>query len=461
MRCTGCAIVLVLLGGCLTEPGELAAPPAPVIDRADPSPGSGNALSAAVAVRLRYADSAIVRFGTVHGAALDSATPAVKVEGDSALIPVLGLLPGTAYALRVTVYGPGGVGRSELLHVTTDTLPSDLPRYAAGGADPSPGYLVFAAGGYGLAIDNTGRIVWYVRLPDPATLNFQPQPTGRYYTRPIAADQGNPAPWLEIDPLGRVTRTLGCARGLVPRFHDLIAVPDGSYWVMCDETRTIDLSAVGGVAGAQVTGTVIQHMSAAGGLLFEWRPFEHFEITDLDAAGRAGPSVNWTHGNALDLDADGNLVVSFRSLSELTTIDTRTGAVVWRMGGLRNQFVFGEAPPPFSRQHGVRLTAGGDLLLLDNLGHAAGSRGERYAVDPATRSARLLVSYVPSVPTVAALGGTTQDLPNGHTLVAFGNGGRVEEYDAAGRMVWQIEGNAGYVFRAQRIRSLYTPGVGD
>jgi hypothetical protein len=26
--------------------------------------------------------------------------------------------------------------------------------------------------------------------------------------------------------------------------------------------------------------------------------------------------------------------------------------------------------------------------------------------------------------------------------------------------VWQIEGNAGYVFRAQRIRSLYHPEVG-
>ena len=32
-------------------------------------------------------------------------------------------------------------------------------------------------------------------------------------------------------------------------------------------------------------------------------------------------------------------------------------------------------------------------------------------------------------------------------------------YDAAGRITWRISGNAGYVFRAQRVRSLYAPGV--
>jgi hypothetical protein len=45
-------------------------------------------------------------------------------------------------------------------------------------------------------------------------------------------------------------------------------------------------------------------------------------------------------------------------------------------------------------------------------------------------------------------------------MVSFGTEGRVQEVDAEGRVVWQIEGNPGYVFRAQRIRSLYNPGLG-
>jgi hypothetical protein len=68
----------------------------------------------------------------------------------------------------------------------------------------------------------------------------------------------------------------------------------------------------------------------------------------------------------------------------------------------------------------------------------------------------------PAAPLILGLilGGTTQDLPGGRTLVSYGSGGRVEEYDAAGAIVWRIEGDAGYVFRAQRIRSLYHPGIG-
>ena len=79
----------------------------------------------------------------------------------------------------------------------------------------------------------------------------------------------------------------------------------------------------------------------------------------MDQETRSGPTVNWTHGNALDLDADGNLLVSFRSLSEITKIDTRTGEVLWRMGGLRNQFTFPDSGPPFLRQHGVRVAPAG------------------------------------------------------------------------------------------------------
>jgi Arylsulfotransferase (ASST) len=300
-------------------------------------------------------------------------------------------------------------------------------------------------------------VVWYVHYGDQPSLNFQAQPNGRYVARPFTTDPSDGV--LEFDPLGTVTRRLRCARGLRARFHDLLVEPDGAYWLMCDETRVMDLSGVGGVPDAAVTGTVVQHIDAAGDMAFEWSPFDHFDITDVDAETRSGPMVNWTHGNALDLDPDGNLVVSFRSLSEITKIDTRTGAILWRMGGLRNQFAFPDSGPPFLRQHGVRV-ANGELVLLDNFGEVDGSRAERYMLDEAGRTERLTQTYAPTSVVRATLGGTTQSLPDGHTLVAFGDGGAVQEFDGNGAVVWQIEGNTGYVFRAQRIRSLYHPEIG-
>lgn len=223
----------------------------------------------------------------------------------------------------------------------------------------------------------------------------------------------------------------------------------------------MDLTADGGVAGARVTGTVVQHVGPDGVLLFEWNPFDHFAITDVEPAERTGANVNWMHGNAIDLDVDGNLLASFRNLGEITKIDTRTGAVIWRMGGRRNQFTFLDTPmPAFAHQHGVRRYGGGALVILDNVGNPSESRAERYVVDEAARTARLAHSYgsVPGV--VTQIGGSVQPLTGGRTLVSFGTEGRVEEYDADGRVTWSIQGNAGYVFRAQRIRSLYAPGVG-
>lgn len=452
---TGVA-ALVALAGC----GEATetTPPAPEVAGAAVASRPGNVLSLVVTGQALYADSAAVRYGR-GSEPLDSVTPAAPGTGGELALPVLGLLPDTEYALRLVAYGPGGTSTSEPLRARTGSLPGDLPRYRAGGPAPSPGYVLFSTGWYGIVMDDTGRVVWYVRFAEGPSLNFQAQPNGRYIARPTTPDTSDIEPLLELDPLGDVTRRLGCAGGLRPRFHDALVEPDGSYWLMCDETRTMDLSAVGGVPAAAVTGTVVQHLDAAGALLFEWSTFDHFEITDLEPAARAGPTVNWTHGNALDLDDEGNLLVSFRSLSEVTKVDTRTGGVLWRMGGSRNEFTFSESGEPFLRQHGVRAWGGG-LVLLDNFGQTEGSRAERYALDEGARTARLVGRYEPTYPTRAGLGGTTQRLPDGHTLVAFGDGGALQEFDEEGGVAWEIEGDAGYVFRAQRIRSLYHPEVG-
>jgi hypothetical protein len=99
-------------------------------------------------------------------------------------------------------------------------------------------------------------------------------------------------------------------------------------------------------------------------------------------------------------------------------------------------------------------------MLLDNLGDPATSRAEQVQVDEVGYTVRIGGTAAPAPATIAQLGGTTQPLPGGRVLVAFGNGNRVQEFDDGGEIVWQIQGNSGYVFRATRIRSLYNPGYG-
>ncbi|HSJ15535.1 MAG TPA: arylsulfotransferase family protein [Longimicrobiales bacterium] len=451
---------LLIAAGCTSDGTGLVHEPAPEIAGSAASAGNHNVLSATVSVNVIHAESVAVRYRLTDDAEAQI-TPAVMPADGSATVPVLGLLPDREYLLEAVAFGSTRVASGSVLPFTTGSLPDDLPSYAVAGDDPTPGFVVMAAGPYGLAIDNAGRVVWYRRFDSGPGLNFQAQPTGRYTALQPAAAPDAPAGWIEVDPLGAAVRVFTCARGLQPRFHDLLSEPDGSYWLLCDETRTMDLSGVGGLPGARVTGTIIQRVGATGALLFEWSVFDHFQIADLHPDELALPSINWTHGNALDLDYDGNLLVSFRNLSEITKIDVRTGAVLWRMGGVRNQFLFHDTPlPPFTRQHSVRATTPGSVLLLDNLGDPAGTQAEWYAYDAAARTTRLIASYRSNASVIAQVGGTAQRLPRGRTLVSFGNGAHVAEYDDSGTEVWRIV-NPGYVFRAQRIQSLYAPGVGS
>ena len=449
-----------LLSGCVDS---VSPPRPPIIHGAHLDANVHNVISAVVSVRAHYADSAVVFYRLVDDVmAEDIQTPAVALVAEAAEIPVLGLEPERRYAMTVVVYGKDdATALGGAFDFTTGALPADLPRFTAGGPSASSGYVLFASGAYTLVIDNGGRVVWYRRFENGPGLNFMAQPTGRYVVRPPTPEPGDIEPWLELDALGNITRTLTCANGLNARLHDLILHTDGSYRVLCDEIRTMDLTAHGGVAAARVTGTAVQHVAENGALISQWSPFDHFEITDVELAERTGQNVNWTHGNALELDADGNLLVSFRNLGEITKINAATGAVIWRLGGLRNQFTFIDAPAPaFARQHGARWAGPGNLVLLDNLGDPAQSRAERYIIDEESRSAWLARSYGSSPGVVTEIGGSVQPLARGRTLVSFGTAGRVEEYDADGRVMWRIEGNPGYVFRAQRILSLYEPGVG-
>jgi hypothetical protein len=447
---------------CAGDPTTPSTALLPIIRASSSATNSTNVLSATVIVDVRDADSVAVRFHLTDEISLsDSVTPDVRSSADAATIPVLGLLPSRRYSLRAVAYSDGGKTIGDEMLITTDTLPSDLPKYKASGEDPSAGYIVFAAGLYGIVIDNTGRVVWYHRFPYGAGLSFMAEPNGRYVAKPTNAVSAPNDPWVEIDILGNVTRSLGCAQNLASRPHDLIGQTDGSYWLMCDEMRTMDLASVGGVAAARVTGTMVQHLSSGGAVIFQWSAFDHFDITDGEPNDRKGATVNWTHGNAIDLDTDGNLLVSFRNLNEITKIDAVSGAVIWRMGGRRNQFSFFDSPSaPFAGQHSVRVSGIGEIAILDNVGMAGESRAKRFIINVPAHTAQLAGLYTASPGAVTLIGGSVQPTERRRTLVSFGTAGRVEEYDANGKVVWRIDGNAGYVFRAERILSLYAPGVG-
>ncbi|GIT32243.1 MAG: hypothetical protein Ct9H300mP2_3220 [Candidatus Neomarinimicrobiota bacterium] len=43
--------------------------------------------------------------------------------------------------------------------------------------------------------------------------------------------------------------------------------------------------------------------------------------------------IDYVHANAIELDNDGNILLSCRHMDEITKINHQTGEIIWRLGG--------------------------------------------------------------------------------------------------------------------------------
>ena len=99
--------------------------------------------------------------------------------------------------------------------------------------------------------------------------------------------------------------------------------------------------------------SVIQHVTAAGAVDFQWSSAAYAEETT--AAGNA----DYAHINSIDVQPNGDVLASFRHLSSVFLIASRAhdghqpGDVIWKLGGRASTFSFpaataGRAPstPP-------------------------------------------------------------------------------------------------------------------
>ncbi len=447
------ALLLAAAAGCVDEdPGGPAAEPLyrEAVVEANPQ----TVLAAAVRVRASGFDGARIRAFAL-GDTLEP-SPVFAFEGDSvARVPVLGMLPGRDYAIEVLLLEGAAEAAVDTVGFTTGALPGWIPPVTTTGTG-TPGLVALSLGDGVVIVDNAGAVRWY-RFSQNGNLNsFQAHPNGTYTLLDLADVLDRK--FRVLDAEGTEVGTLACV-GRPTRFHDVLVLEDGTAWLLCDETRTMDLSALGGDPAAQVTATVVQRRRPDGTVDFEWNAFDHFAITDQPAADRLGPAVNFTHGNAISLDTDGNLLLSFRSLNEVTKVAVPSGEVLWRLGGLAGGFTFANDPKGlFERQHGVRVAGPSVIQMLDN-GATAPSRMVRYLVNPETGVATMIWSFVDAPDVHTNIGGSTQVMAaSGGALVTFGTEGRVVETDAAGNRRWEVNGLEGrYVFRAERLASLYGP----
>ncbi len=279
--------------------------------------------------------------------------------------------------------------------------------------------------------------------------DFKQQPNGTYTYFSAAAGK-----FYAVDAALAVVDSFACGNGYTTDVHELRVLDDGHALLMSYDPQPVDMSAIvpGGNPAATVIGLVVQELDAAKNVVFQWRSWDHIPITDATHENLLAANIDYAHGNAIERDFDGHLLVSSRHLDEITKIDRQTGAILWRWGGKQNMFTFVGDTLPFSHQHHIRRLANGHYTLFDNGNFHTPhfSRAVEYALDQNAMTAEAVWEYRRTPDTYGNAMGSVQRLPNGSTLVAWGTGKPdVTEVNAQGLEVLTLELPAGtFTYRA-------------
>ena len=322
-------------------------------------------------------------------------TPAVPVK---APVPKRGIVP------KATVLGNGV------------SVPSDFPQVALSvNVNPSPGYLFLENGlnlssPYTMIMDNNGFPVWYRR---GRMYDFKIQKNG-YITWCLSDDTGFPA----FDQNFNYIQTYLTTNGYSTDGHELKIEPDGSYYMIGYRTNMVDLSqyVLGGFPDSAVRETVLQKFTAAGDLILQWRAWDNYDIADENG------DTDFPHMNGIDIDEDGNILVSARHLSEITKIDQDSGQVIWRLSGAHSSFTFPDDPfNGTSFQHNISALGNGHYMVFDNGNYHFPqiSRAVEYQLDLTNMTASVAWQFRDTPDKYTDYLGSAQRLPGGNTLINF------------------------------------------
>ncbi|MGL4597609.1 MAG: aryl-sulfate sulfotransferase [Bacteroidia bacterium] len=236
-----------------------------------------------------------------------------------------------------------------------------------------------------------------------------------------------------MDSLFRIVDSVACVNGIETDSHDFRILPNGHYLLIGMKTVPTDLSAypvflkrgARGSKKGKIKVDVIQELDKNKNLVFEWDSSPFYKITDADPIYLNDTmSVSLPHINSVATDAQGNIVASSRYFNELIKINRATGNVMWRMGGIHNQFQFMNDSIPFLGQHDAHYLPNGNLLVFDN-GYSNekrkhGVRAIEYRIDEKTKQVWNVWSYMYDSMLVSDATGNARRLENGTTLIDFG-----------------------------------------
>lgn len=321
-----------------------------------------------------------------------------------------------------------GIAHDALNKARADSLPLEFPSVRSTIFDATAPGRIFLSNyvfnpntqtvPYLMILDNSGTPIFYRRMRGNCA-DFKLQSNGLLTYFDESADY-----FYAMDSSYAVVDSFRCGNGYTTDTHELRIQENGHVLLMAYDRQQVDMSTItsGGDREATVIGLIIQELDREKNVVFQWRSWDHFQITDATHEDLTEADIDYVHGNAIELDHDGNLLISSRNMDEITKINRETGEIVWRLGGKNNQFTFINDSLGFSRQHAIRRLPNGNITLFDNGNFHSPpfSRAAEYELDERQKTATLVWQFRNTPDVFGSAMGYVQRLDNGNTLIGWG-----------------------------------------
>ncbi len=364
-------------------------------------------------------------------------------------------------------------------------LPHDFPPLTVGhpsAGSPTPGWYLLSGtvvpastSPYAMILDTNGTPVWYRKTRDQSSVNLSSLGHDQ------VADFESANVGFGIDPSGHYTAynldtgtsTNISAVGSPTDLHELYTRPNGNHLLLSYAVKTgVDLTGVKGTPtpgpNSSMYDCLIQEVDPSGKLVWQWRASDHIDprTETTETVGLQNGAYDVFHCNSIDVNRNGNILVSLRHANAVYEIRRSDGKLLWKMGGTPTNkdgatiiSITNDSYGGISEQHDARYLPNGDISVFDDqTTPLLPARAVEFAINFTAHTAQPVFSSVSPVSAASCCLGSFRLDPDGHDVIGWGRplpfgGLTMSELDASGNDVLDITMVGGGSYRAIKVPS--------
>jgi hypothetical protein len=295
--------------------------------------------------------------------------------------------------------------------------------------DTAPGYIFVAAKkGAGqdgpMIVDDQGQLVWFSKnryATDFKVQTYQGELVLTWWEGKVVAGHGV-GEYVIFNSSYREINRVRAGNGYEGDLHEFYITPEDTALLTAYVPTQTDLSPISGPEDGAVWDGIAQELDIeTGEVLFEWRSLDHVGVEETYREPPQDPStpLDYFHINSIDIDFDGNFLISAKGTSAVYKVERESGKILWHLGGKKSDFEMGSGTR-FAYQHDARRQRDGTITIFDNGASPRvheQSRGIVVELDMDEMSATLVREFTHPNRLLSTSQGNVQVLPNANLLV--------------------------------------------